>query len=58
MGVVGTVCCMVVVENTFYYPLLQSNPNSDLSELIWGLPRENAVWAKFRGPQNENETEI
>ena len=21
-------------------------------------PRENAVWAKFRRPQNENETEI
>ena len=56
----GAVCCMAVVENTFYYPLLQSNPISDLSELIWGLqiPRENAVSAKFRGPQNENETEI
>ena len=51
---------MVVVENTFYYPLLQSNPIFDLSELIRILqnPRENAVSAKFIGPQNENETEI
>ena len=31
--VVG-VSCMAVVENTFYYPLLQSNPISDLRKFV------------------------
>ena len=30
----GAVCCMVVVDDTFHYPLLHSNPVSDLSEMI------------------------
>ena len=32
-GVMGAVYTMDVVENTFYYPLLQSNLSSDLCGL-------------------------
>ena len=34
MVVMGAVSCMTLVEDTFYYPLLPSNPSSDLSGLI------------------------
>ena len=34
MGVVGAVSCMTLVDDTFYYPLLPSNPSSGLSGLI------------------------
>ena len=36
-GVMGAVCCMILVDDTFYYPLLSSNSNSELSGLIQGL---------------------
>ena len=49
-----------VVENTSHYPLLQSNWAA--TSVDWfkapTIPRENAIWAKFRGLWNENETEI
>ena len=48
VGVMVAVCCMDVVENTFYYPLLQSNPILNLFEAFRN-PRENDVYAKFRG---------
>ena len=38
------VCCMMLVDDNFHYPLIPSNPLCDLSELIFEVfknPREN-----------------
>ena len=43
-GIMGTVCCIILVYNIFHYPLLTSSPSSDLSGLIWSL--QKSAWKR------------
>ena len=60
MSVMEAVCCMAVIENTFYYPFLQSNPTP--TSLSWFQafknPRENAVWAELRSHKTKTKPEF
>ena len=40
----GAFCCMISVDDTFYYAMLPSNPSSDFSGLIKGL--QKSAWKR------------
>ena len=52
----GAVCCMILVDDTYYYPFLPSNSSSDLSGLIQGL--QKFAWKTPPEPNSEGHKTI